>query len=115
MGDVLSESPENPRMAILRSFAEKRPQDPFPRYALAMELKTAGDTAGAWQLFEPLIAEHPDYLASYAPAAEVAIELGQRERAREIFGKGIDAAGRRNDGHARDHLEAALAELEVDK
>ena len=115
MGDVLSEPAENPRLAILRSFAEKRPQDPFPRYALGMELKTAGDAKGAWGIFEPLIAEHPDYLASYAPAGEALLEFGQREQAREIYGKGIEAARRRGDAHARDHLESALAELDIDK
>ena len=115
MGDVLNEPSENPRLAILRSFAEKRPQDPFPRYALAMEFKTAGDASGAWQVFEPLIAEHPDYVASYAPAAEVLLELDRREQARELYGKGIAAASRRGDAHACDHLEAALAQLEIDK
>jgi predicted Zn-dependent protease len=114
MGDVLSGTPENPRLAILRSFAEKRPQDPFPRYALAMELKTAGDVAGAWQVFEPLITEHPDYIAAYAPAGEVLRELDRREQARAIYGRGIEAAGRRNDTHAREHLESLLAELGVD-
>ena len=115
MGDVLSGPPENPRLAILRSFAEKRPQDPFPRYALGMEFKTVGDASAAWGIFETLIAEHPDYIASYAPAGEVLLELGQRGQAREIYAKGIAAAGRRSDGHARDHLEAALAELDADK
>ena len=114
MGDVLSGPRENPRLAILMSFAEKRPQDPFPRYALAMELKTAGDGAGAWRIFEPLIGEHPDYIAAYAPAGEVLRELDRAEKAREIYAKGIEAASRRNDAHAREHLESLLAEIGVD-
>jgi predicted Zn-dependent protease len=115
MGDVLIGALENPRLAILKSFAEKRPQDPFPRYALAMELKTAGDALGAWQVFEPLIAEHPDYVPAYAPAGEVLRELDRRQEAREICGKGIEAASRRSDVHARDHLEAVLALLDDDR
>jgi predicted Zn-dependent protease len=115
MGDVLSGAPENPRLAILKSFAEKRPQDPFPRYALAMELKTAGDALGAWQVFEPLIAEHPDYVPAYAPAGEVLCGLGRRQEAREICGKGIEAASRQSDVHARDHLEAFLAQVDDDR
>jgi predicted Zn-dependent protease len=114
MGDVLSGPPENPRLAILRSFAEKRPQDPFPRYALAMEFKTAGDALAAWQTFESLIADHPDYIASYAPAGGTLIELGRPEEARGVFGKGIEAAGRRGDTHTRAHLESALADLGSD-
>jgi tetratricopeptide (TPR) repeat protein len=100
---------------MLRSFAEKRPQDPFPRYALAMELKTSGDRDGAWRTFEALVAEHPDYIASYAPAGEVLVELGRVEEARSLYGKGIEACARKNDGHARDHLESALADLGTDK
>jgi predicted Zn-dependent protease len=115
VGDVLSDSSENPRLAILKSFAEKRPQDPFPRYALAMEYKTAGDAQAAWQVFEPLIADHPDYLPSYAPAGEVLCELGRRPEAREVYGKGIEAARRRDDTHARDHLEAVLSGLDDDR
>jgi tetratricopeptide (TPR) repeat protein len=102
----------NPRLEILRSFAEKRPEDPFPRYALAMELKNAGDAVAAWQTFEPLIAQHPDYVASYAPAGEVLQGLERLDDARAVYRKGIEACARRNDGHAQGHLEAALAELD---
>jgi len=99
---------------MLRSFAEKRPQDPFPRYALAMELKTSGDSEGAWREFESLIAEHPDYIASYAPAGEMLTGLGRLAEARALYGKGIEVCMRRNDGHTRDHLEAALDALGAD-
>ena len=100
---------------MLRSFAEKRPQDPFPRYALAMELKTTGDGEGAWQAFEALIAQHPDYIASYAPAGEVLIGLDRSDEARLVYGKGIEACTRKSDAHTRDHLESALAALGTDK
>jgi hypothetical protein len=80
-----------------------------------MELKIAGDALAAWRIFEPLIAEHPGYIASYAPAGEVLLALGRREDARGVLGKGIEAAGRRNDAHALDHLESSLAELDADK
>ncbi len=98
-------------MDMLRSFAEKRPEDPFPRYALAMELKSTGDSAAAWQELEALIGAHPDYLASYAPAAEALVALGRADDAKAVYGKGIEACTRRNDGHAREHLQAALAAL----
>ena len=116
MGGVLIGSElKNSRLEVLRSFAEKRPQDPFPRYALAMELKTSGDGEGAWRAFEALIAEHPDYLASYAPAGGVLIELDRLDDAHLVYGKGIEACTRQGDAHARDHLESALAALERDK
>jgi len=97
---------------MLRSFAEKRPQDPFPRYALAMEHKAAGEVAAAWQVLAPLIAEHPDYIACYAPAGEVLTGLGRLAEAREVLQQGIAVAVRRNEAHARDHLEGMLADLD---
>jgi predicted Zn-dependent protease len=112
MGDVLKSAPDSPRLTILKSFAEKRPQDPFPRYALAMELKTAGDLPGAWQVLQALIADHPGYVASYAPASSVLGELGQASAAREVLKKGIAAAGRQNEDHTRAHLETMLADLD---
>lgn len=121
MGGFLSNVPNqaantaarSPRLDILRSFAETRPQDPFPRYALAMELKSSGDNDQAWRTFESLIAAHPDYLASYAPAGEVLLALGRLDDARKVYRQGIEACGRKGEAHARDHLESALLELDV--
>jgi len=79
-----------------------------------MELRTAGDAEGAWKVFEALTAEHPDYVPSYAPAGELLVQLGRRDDARQLYGKGIEAAGRRNDVHAREHLQALLAQLDAD-
>jgi tetratricopeptide (TPR) repeat protein len=111
LGDVLSEGGKNPRLAVLRAFAAQRPQDPFPRFGLGMELKSAGDLQGAWEAFETLVAEHPDYIACYAPAGEVLVALGRVEDARGIYGKGIEACARKGDAHMGANLEDALAAL----
>jgi hypothetical protein len=79
-----------------------------------MELKTSGDGEGAWRVFESLIAEHGDYIASYAPAGEVLTGLGRLAEARALYAKGIEACSRRNDAHTREHLESALDALGVD-
>ena len=97
---------------MLRSFAEKRPEDPFPRYALAMELKSSGEGKAAWEVFEQLIAAHPTYIASYAPAAEVLVALGQKEQARAVYSRGIEACSKQGDAHARDHLASEMAALD---
>lgn len=98
----------------MRSLAEKRPQDPFPRYALAMELGARRDAAGAWRVLEALIADHPDYVPAYAPAGELLVELGRRQDARQLYAQGIEATIRRNDVHARQHLEALLVQVDSD-
>lgn len=96
---------------MLRSIVEKQPGDPFPRYALAMELKSMADRAGAWQAFEALLATHPEYIPSYAPAGEVLVELEQTEAARGLLAKGIEVCARQGAAHAQSQLEEALAEL----
>jgi tetratricopeptide (TPR) repeat protein len=76
-----------------------------------MELKSHGDPEGAWQNLELLIANHPDYVASYSPAGEVLTELGRFDEAQVVYDKGIAACARGNDAHTREHLESALATL----
>lgn len=97
---------------MLRAFAEQRPQDPFPRYALAIELKGSGQREEAWEALQALIAQHPDYIASYAPAGEILVELGRIDEARAVYGQGIEACARGSDAHTRGNLEEALAALD---
>jgi Flp pilus assembly protein TadD len=111
VGGLLSDGDNNPRLKALRTFAEQRPQDPFPRYALGMELKSGGDAQGAWATFEALIVEHPDYIACYAPAGEVLVVLGRIDDARAVYGKGIEACVRIGNPHMRANLEDVLAAL----
>jgi hypothetical protein len=40
--------------------------------------------------------------------------LGRQSEAREIYGKGIAAAERRKDQHARSHLETMLAAIDAE-
>jgi hypothetical protein len=115
VGDVLSSALKLSRLETLRSFAEKHPGDPFPRYALAMELKISGDSEGAWREFEALIARYPEYIASYAPAGEVLVGLDRLADARRLYGKGIEVCARQSDAHTRDHLESALDALAIDE
>jgi tetratricopeptide (TPR) repeat protein len=95
----------------LRAFAAQRPQDPFPRYGLGMEMKGLGDLSGAWAIFEAVMAEHPDYVACYGPAGEVLVALGRVQEARGIYERGIEACARKGDSHLGANLEDALAAL----
>ncbi len=100
------------RIATFRSFIARSPADPFPRYGLAMELKTRGDLAEAWAAFSELIAQFPDYVPSYLMAGSTLTALGRKDEAADVYRKGIEVASRRGDQHARRELEAALAELQ---
>jgi hypothetical protein len=74
-----------------------------------MEMKSAGQPQEAWTLFEALIAEHPDYVASYSPAGDVLLALGRSEDARTVYRKGIEVCARHGDAHIQANLEDALA------
>jgi tetratricopeptide (TPR) repeat protein len=99
------------RIATFRSFISKSPTDPFPRYGLAMELKGQGRLDEAWAAFEELIAQFPDYVATYLMAGGTLVALGRKGEAADVYRKGIEVAQRRGDQHARRELEGALNEI----
>lgn len=99
------------RIATFRSFISRTPTDPFPRYGLAMELKTRGELAEAWAAFQDLIAAFPDYVPSYLMAGGTLVALGRKDEAIGVYRQGIEVAQRRGDQHARGELESALAEV----
>jgi predicted Zn-dependent protease len=99
------------RIDLLRGFIAQRPGDPFPRYALALEHKNAGQLDAAWETFRMLMAEHRDYVPAYLHAGNTLVTLGRLPEARVVFESGIGACTRTGDGHARGELESALALL----
>ncbi len=95
---------------MLRKLAEARPDDPFPRYGLAMELaKREDDEAVA--VFDALVTDHPSYVPSYLMFGNLLVKRGERARAAQVLDRGIDAARAARDEHAMGELEAARAEL----
>jgi tetratricopeptide (TPR) repeat protein len=101
------------RIATFRSFIQRNPRDPFPRYGLAMELRSRGDLEGAAAAFEELVTEFPDYVPTYLMSGNALAELGRRPEAIARYRRGVEVAGARGDAHAKKELEAALAEAEA--
>jgi tetratricopeptide (TPR) repeat protein len=100
------------RVATFRTFIARTPGDPFPRYGLAMELRTRGDLEGSAAAFDELIALFPDYVPSYLMSGGVLAELGQRDQSLARYRRGIEVATARGDGHAAKELAQALADAE---
>jgi tetratricopeptide (TPR) repeat protein len=92
----------------LRAFIASRPGDPFPKYALALEHKNAGQLAEAWGVWQTLLADHADYTAAYLHAGNTLVALGRLDEARQIWRSGVTACERKGDQHARGELESAL-------
>jgi tetratricopeptide (TPR) repeat protein len=99
------------RIEMLQGFIAQRPNDPFPRYALALELKNAARLDEARDVFEALMNAHPAYTAAYLHAGNTFIAMGRTADARAIYVRGIEACLRAGDAHARGELEGALAAL----
>jgi tetratricopeptide (TPR) repeat protein len=96
------------RIAQLRSFIAASPDEPFPRYALALELKGKGDAAGAAAEFAELLARKPDYLAAYLQYGMVLQSLGRAAEAKETLQKGQQLARAQGNSHTLSELTSAL-------
>lgn len=99
------------RIATFKSFIQRAPADPFPRYGLAMEHKGRGELAEAWAVFSELLEKFPEYVPTYLMAGGTLVALGRRDEAAALYRRGIEVAARKSEQHAHRELEAALAEL----
>jgi hypothetical protein len=103
----------SPRLAMLEKLIAAGSTDPFVHYAHAMELRTLGRAEDALAAFVAVRDRFPDYVPAYLMAGQVAIDLGLRERARELLGQGLVIARQAADGHAESELASALAGLDA--
>ena len=81
----------NNRLEILRQFVVEEPQDPFNHYALATELLKF-DKAESRQIFEYLLKNHADYLATYYHLGALYVELGELQLVETTYLSGIELA-----------------------
>lgn len=96
------------RLETLKNLVAERPEDSFLRYGLAMEYRNAGDNEQAMSEFSALMSAAPDYVPAYFHAGQTLERLGRPDDAREVYRRGIEAAARKGDQHARSELEGAL-------
>lgn len=94
------------RVGLLRAYILEEPENPFNRYALALEIKDI-DQHEASELFDFLLLNHSSYLPVYFPSAHFFFELGQIEKAKGIFEKGIALAQNLKDEKALKELKNA--------
>lgn len=104
---------EPTRLEEIKKIIELAPQDPFPRYGLAMEYRTSGDHEEAVRAFADLQQRHPDYVPQYLMHGGSLVSLRRLAEARQVFALGIEVARRaRNQQHALSELQAALNALD---
>ncbi len=96
---------EPTRIEILQQLLEQNPGSTFARYGLAMEYVKAGNLDRAVAAFEAVTETDPNYSAAYFHGGQTLEKLGQLDKAREFYRKGIAVT---RDPHALGELEAAL-------
>ena len=100
------------RIEQLRKFIAAQPDEAFPRYALALELKGKGDAAGASGELDELLRRKPDYLAAYLQQGLLLQSMEKRTDAAGVLRKGQELAQKRGDQHTLSELTAALDALQ---
>jgi len=102
---------KNLRRQKLEEFLTKNPSDAFTRYGLALECIRDGDLPAAESQFRTLLETNPDYVPGYQMYAQTLAQNERAEEAKAILARGIQAAIRQNNQHARSEMEALLADL----
>jgi tetratricopeptide (TPR) repeat protein len=99
------------RLEQLREHLKSRPNDPFVRYAIGIELKNAGQSAEARAAFAELIRSNPEYVPTYYHFGQTLEQLSEFEEAVKIYETGIVTAKAAGDAHAAEELARALQSL----
>lgn len=98
------------RIQKLREYLKETPDDPFLLYALAEEYKN-NDPGKAREYYLELLAKNPDYLPTYYQAASLFYEIGNTQKAKALFEKGMQLAKSQNETHTYKELNQAYNEL----
>jgi hypothetical protein len=90
------------------------PEDPFLYYARCLELTKISPAEGN-KNWEDLLLQFPEYLPSYYHAGLSFKETGEKEKALEIWKKGILLAERTSDRHALTELRGIYQNTLLDE
>jgi len=102
------------RLEQLLQFYQEDPNDPFNLYALANEYKSF-DLNKALSYFEKLIKSHPDYIATYYHLAQLYLDLGEEDKAKDTYEKGIEKASKSAEHLLLRELRNAYNEFMMDR
>ena len=102
------------RIDELEALLDQEPDDPFLIYALAREYEQQLNTMQALLMYEHLVTNHPDYIATYYHYARLLWNAGNKKAAVQLIQQGIDTGMRVNDLHAVSEMKSLLMEWDVD-
>ena len=99
------------RRQKLEQFLAANPNDAFTRYGIALECIREGDLHTAESHFRSLLEANPDYVPGYQMYAQTLAQNHRADEARSILTRGIQAAIRAGNQHARSEMEGLLDSL----
>jgi Tfp pilus assembly protein PilF len=103
---------ESPRLQQIQAWLAETPDDPELRYALAMEYRSLGDDERTADSLQKLIADQPQYVASYLMLAQTLVKLVRDDEAKDVLRRGVQAAKQAGNEHAMSELQVMLESLE---
>jgi len=98
------------RIPELESLLDERPDDPFLIYALAREYEKNTGTMQALLMYEHLVNNHPNYIATYYHYAKLLYTAGNKTEALKLLATGIERGSKLKEMHAVGEMRG-LAEL----
>ena len=95
---------------MFREMLQQQPEEVMVWYGLATEYSKLANWSEAADALQNVIRLNPDYTAAYQMLGTAFMNLGDRDKARQAWSEGLEAAGRTGAWKARQHLESLLAE-----
>jgi tetratricopeptide (TPR) repeat protein len=96
------------RITELEAMLDESPNDPFLIYALAREYEKTNGTMQALLMYEHLVTNYPDYIATYYHYAKLLFGAGNRPEAIKLLQQGIERSMTAKDMHAAGEMRGLL-------
>ncbi|MFM1780636.1 MAG: hypothetical protein RJB49_930 [Bacteroidota bacterium] len=96
------------RKEFIKNEINQDPTDPFNHYLLAIEYQKEGALKESFELFEEIITQFPDYVATYYTYANALLASEEEDKAEKIIRKGIEEAEKKGAAKALKELKQLL-------
>jgi len=103
--------PVDSRIKKLAVFLKKNPEDPFAKFALALELLKRDEVEKALMFFESVYHQNPDYVGVYYHLGKLYERFGRIADAEKMYTEGISLSEKKEEFHNKSELQEALALL----
>jgi tetratricopeptide (TPR) repeat protein len=96
------------RKEFIKNEINQDPTDPFNHYLLAIEYQKEGSIKESFDLFEEIITQFPDYVATYYTYSNALLASEEEDKAEKIIRKGIEEAEKKGAAKALKELKQLL-------